>query len=138
MEFLGHQTLRWGPFANFFSKIRDGHAYKQLLMAPRRVRDQVNPRDKIYSLVGLAGRRLCWNSPPGGSPDKDWIPIDYSKSAVELFYIMTMIFQAETPWSLFKFGECISFRKFSCRPVMMTSERERRRHWGQRFIHTAG
>lgn len=49
-----------------------------------------DPRDKIYSLLGLAGRRISFGARKKSRPQ--WITVDYSKSSQELFESMALLF----------------------------------------------
>lgn len=53
----------------------------------------VDPRDKIHSLLGLAGRRISASAKKKSRPQ--WIAVDYSKSAQELFECLALLYYEE-------------------------------------------
>ncbi|KAE9366756.1 HET-domain-containing protein, partial [Stipitochalara longipes BDJ] len=59
------------------------HCLEDLLIAYKDCRSS-DPRDKVYALVGLAQRKMRSNSDPVTKGD-DWIDVDYSKSALDIF-----------------------------------------------------
>lgn len=52
-----------------------------------------DPRDKVYSLLGLARKRLTKRSK--SLDDQEWLTIDYSRSPHDLFQVLTLMYLAE-------------------------------------------
>ncbi|PMD36727.1 HET-domain-containing protein [Hyaloscypha variabilis F] len=52
-----------------------------------------DPRDKVYALTGIAGRRLTDRSKK--LVGQDWLTIDYSRTPHELFQVLTLMYAAE-------------------------------------------
>jgi hypothetical protein len=52
-----------------------------------------DPRDKVYALVGLAGKRLTNRS--AKLVEQDWLTIDYTRSPRDLFQVLTLMYLAE-------------------------------------------
>ena len=52
-----------------------------------------DPRDKVYALTGIAGRRLTNRSRK--LIGQDWLTIDYSRTPHELFKLLTSMYAAE-------------------------------------------
>jgi len=142
----GKRTLQWSVLAKFFRRLRKSTKITHPLQdsLPRKLTEQKtsqnhhlerllatyksslcsDPRDKIFSLIGLAGKRL------GGSPGvasthaaeqwekrynksfvaarESWVKIDYSKSNTELFRDLVVLFYDKEP--LFN-GKCFMVRR---------------------------
>ena len=52
-----------------------------------------DPRDKVYALTGIAGRRLTSRSRK--LVGRDWLTIDYSRTPHDLFKVLTLMYAAE-------------------------------------------
>lgn len=106
----GRSVLKWADLALFFRRLRPGNARLCKSLPARLTQDRTSqshslyelletykdslcadPRDKVYGLIGLAGRRLY----PSGKPLRagvEWITVDYSRSAWQLFRSLTVMY----------------------------------------------
>jgi hypothetical protein len=62
-----------------------------------------NPRDKVYALIGLAQRKLRANSELI-KKGENWIEVDYSKPALDIFRSLVLSYEAATGFGYYICG----------------------------------